>query len=198
MKLSDLKTSKFLKKEDVTPPVRVTISGFEKFNVAMEGAEPDNKWGMHLKELEKPLIINQTNGQILSAITGSEDSEDWVGLTIELYNDPNIFFGGKMTGGIRVRPVEAQPKAAPKSTIDTSAADDLVEYGRLPKPTIIEQGLLKKICAEGFGDPKCGIKNRLVLWKYINLDRWPQSEEEAQSLISQIKLAGGDLSDIPF
>jgi hypothetical protein len=121
MRLSDLKKSKFLKKEDVTPPVLVTISGCEEVNVAKEGVEPEMRWAMNFKELEKPLILNSTNGQIIAAISGSEESDDWIGKKIVLYNDPNIFFGGKMTGGIRVRPPkQARPTT---QTIDQAKKD---------------------------------------------------------------------------
>ena len=76
-------------------------------NVAKEGAEPENKFALHFDELEKPLVLNSTNGQIIAAITGSQESDGWAGKKIVLYNDPNSSFGGKLTGGIRCRAPKA-------------------------------------------------------------------------------------------
>lgn len=122
MNVNDLKKSKFLKKEDVTPPVLVTIAGCEEVNVAKEGVEPEMRWALHLKEMDKPLILNSTNGQIIAAISGSEESDDWIGKKIVLYNDPNIFFGGKMTGGIRVR-APKQKTATQTQTVEQARKD---------------------------------------------------------------------------
>ncbi len=101
--INDLKQSKFLTKADVTPPVLVTIRGYELVNVAKEGATPEDKYVLHFNELEKPLVLNSTNGQIIAKFTGSEDFDGWIGKHAVLYFDPNVSFGGKLTGGIRVR-----------------------------------------------------------------------------------------------
>lgn len=105
MNLSDLKQSKFLKKEDVGQGVLVTISAVGQQNVAQEGAEPDMKATLHFHELDKPLVLNSTNGQIIAKITGKDEDIErtWVGAQIVLYNDPNVSYAGKLTGGIRVR-----------------------------------------------------------------------------------------------
>lgn len=105
MNLSDLKTSKFLKKEDVGTGILVTIHTVSQENVAMEGAEPEYRAALHFNELEKPMILNPTNGQIIAKIAGvDEDIENkWRGTCIVLYNDPNVSFRGRLVGGIRVR-----------------------------------------------------------------------------------------------
>lgn len=113
--IHDLKKSSFLTKMDVTPPILVTIRGYEQVNVAKEGAPPDEKYALNFNECEKPMVLNSTNGQIIASITGSEDFSDWIGKQIVLYNDPNISFGGKLTGGIRARAPRNQPKPAPAS-----------------------------------------------------------------------------------
>ena len=105
MNLSDLKTSKFLRKEDIGDGVLVTIKSLTRENVAVEGAEPDLKVAVHFEELDKPLVLNSTNGQLLAKITGkSENLEiEWIGHRIVLFSDPNITFQGRLVGGIRVR-----------------------------------------------------------------------------------------------
>lgn len=101
--VNDLKSSKFLTKNDVEPAVLVTIKSYEEMNVAMENQAPEMKWCLIFDELEKPLVLNMTNGQLIAAITGSENFDRWLGKKIVLYNDKTVMFAGKMTGGIRVR-----------------------------------------------------------------------------------------------
>ena len=50
--INDLKQSKFLTKHEVNPPILVTIRGYEQFNVAVQGAEPDMKWALKFDEVE--------------------------------------------------------------------------------------------------------------------------------------------------
>lgn len=114
MHINQLKQSKYLKRSDVTKPVLVTIQSFSEENVAMEGKPPEMRWAMHFKELPKPMIVNSTNAQIIAGFLGSEETDDWVGKKVVLYDDPNITFGGKLVGGIRVRQPKNQPKPAPK------------------------------------------------------------------------------------
>ena len=104
--VNDLKSSKFLTKNDVEPDVLVTIKSYEQMNVAMESQAPEEKWCLYFKELDKPLVLNMTNGMLVAAITGSEDFKDWIGKQVMLYNDKTVMFAGKLTGGIRVRAIK--------------------------------------------------------------------------------------------
>lgn len=117
MHISQLKNSNFLKKEDCESPVLVTISTVGQENVAKEGAPPDMKWAVHFDELDKPMILNSTNGQIIAKITGSEESDEWSGQQIVLYNDPNVSFQGKLIGGIRVRAPKSKGAAKPEKAV---------------------------------------------------------------------------------
>ena len=101
--VNDLKKSNFLTQHDVERPMLLTITGYEEHNVARDGAEPEMRWALNFKEIEKPLILNSTNGQIIAAIAGSGDFDKWKGYKIVVYQDENIFFGGRRVGGIRVR-----------------------------------------------------------------------------------------------
>jgi len=109
--INDLKSSKFLKKEDVGEGILLTIRALTQENVAKEGVEPEMKYTLHFEEVDKPLVLNSTNGQIIAQFTGiSENIETgWIGKQVVLYTDPNITFQGKLVGGIRVRaPKNAQ------------------------------------------------------------------------------------------
>ena len=123
MNVNDLKSSKFLSKADVEPPVLVTIVSCEEMNVALESQAPELKWTLNFKELDKPLVLNVTNGQLLAAITGSEESEDWIGKTVVLYNDKTVSYAGEITGGIRIR----ASKVEPQLTKEEQAAQDVRE-----------------------------------------------------------------------
>jgi hypothetical protein len=101
--IAELKESKFLRKEDAGAGILVTIRGVHQANVAKEGAPEEMRWVMLFDETEKPLVLNSTNGQILAQITGSPESDDWTGTQVVLYHDPNVSFGGKLVGGIRIR-----------------------------------------------------------------------------------------------
>jgi len=116
MNISQLKESKFLKKEDVGPGMLLTIASVSQENVAKEGAEQELKWVLHFQESEKPMVLNSTNGQLIAKITGSDETDDWQGHKVVLYEDPNISFAGKIVGGIRVRAPRGPAKAMPNST----------------------------------------------------------------------------------
>lgn len=125
MHISSLKNSNFLKKEDCDPPILVTISSVSQENVAKEGAPAEMKWCLHLEEAEKPMVLNSTNGQLIAKITGSEETEDWTGKQIVLYHDPNVSFGGKLIGGIRVRAPKKGAKVAPTAAAAEPDDDEI-------------------------------------------------------------------------
>ncbi len=102
-KVSEMLSSKYLKKEDVNDGVLATVANIKKINVAMENESPEYKFCMSFDEMDKPLVLNTTNIQLCALAFESDDTDDWVGKKIVLYNDPNVSYAGKITGGIRVR-----------------------------------------------------------------------------------------------
>jgi hypothetical protein len=114
MLISTMKPSKYVKKEDVGDGLIVTIANMTNDNVAMDNQPAEMKWVMHFKEDINPLVMNWTNLQLCAQACGSEDTDDWVGKQIVLWNDPNVSFAGKMTGGVRIRSAQqTAPTAAP-------------------------------------------------------------------------------------
>lgn len=111
MNINDLKESKYLKKTDVDPAVLVTVSGTSQENLALQGQPDEHKWVLHFKENIKPLVLNVTNAEIIAEFIGSEETDDWIGKQVVLYNDPNIMFQGKRTGGIRARAPKQKAEA---------------------------------------------------------------------------------------
>jgi len=131
MNVNQLKQSKFLTRADVGRGILVTIHGdVYQENVAKEGAPEELRYCIGFHECEKPMVLNSTNGQMIAKITGSEESEKWNGFKIVLYDDPNVSFGGKLVGGIRVRaPKQAVAKPAPpppaKPEVTETPEDDV-------------------------------------------------------------------------
>lgn len=132
--ISVLKKSNFLTRADVGQGVLATIKEVFEHNVAKEGAPEELRWCMSFEELEKPLVLNMTNGAIIAAITKSENTDDWPGHRVVLYDDPSVSFGGKLVGGIRVRAPRGQAakaiKAAPKAKpapVEPPVDEDLPE-----------------------------------------------------------------------
>lgn len=133
--VNDLKSSKFLTKNDVEPDALVTITGYKQMNVAMESDSPDEKYTLTFKEFEKPLVLNITNGKTIAAIVGSEDFDDWIGKEVVLYNDKTVMFAGELTGGIRVRARRdnPEPRNLPEPHPDITNPDYVGDDP--PKPT---------------------------------------------------------------
>lgn len=125
-KISEMKESKFLKQGDVGNGALMTVSGCEKHNVAMAGADPEMKWCLEFNETDKPLVLNMTNMQLCARVFGSEDTDDWMGKRIVLYTDPNVLYGDKMVGGIRVR--APKPGAKVPEPVDNTPEDDAIPF----------------------------------------------------------------------
>jgi len=123
--ISVLKESNFIKKEDCEPPILVTIERVAQENVAKEGAPQELKWCIHFREVDKPMVLNSTNGQIIAQITGSPETDNWTGKQVVLYHDPSVSFGGKLVGGIRCRAPRAGTPARPAAQPAMQAEPDV-------------------------------------------------------------------------
>jgi len=127
MNLSDIKKSGFLKKEDVGTGALLTIASIKKENVAKDGAPEEFKVVAYFAESEKGMVLNSTNAQMIAKLTGVENQIDtgWVGFQIVLYDDPNVSYAGKITGGIRIRaPKQGMKKIAVSEAPSTPVAED--------------------------------------------------------------------------
>lgn len=78
--------------------------GIDHVEVKMIAGE--EKLVMHLVDTELPLALGTEQIEQLIDITGTDDTDDWRGLVIQLYVDENVRFQGKRVGGIRIQPVE--------------------------------------------------------------------------------------------
>ena len=120
-----ISTGKYLKREDVTEDgTSHKIVSCSQQQLSMGDGQSETKWVLALAEL-KPLILNATNIRRLVAAFGTQETDDWVGRSIVVYDDPEIEFGGKIVGGVRLKAVPkkaAKPKAAPVADDDDESA----------------------------------------------------------------------------
>lgn len=115
MKIGQMMGGKYLKKDDCDPLLLLTIKEFVEENVAGSDQPEERKWVMRFSDSEKGLVMNTTNLQLAAIAFGSQDTDDWIGRQIVCFNDPSVSFGGKVTGGVRVR--APKKKAASKPVV---------------------------------------------------------------------------------
>ena len=101
MKTGSMKQSKFLTKDDAGTGLLATIKDLTEENVEQEGKPEKMKWVLHFDEC-KPLVLNATNIASIERALGSDETDNWMGKKIVLFNDENVSFGGEITGGVRV------------------------------------------------------------------------------------------------
>lgn len=112
MKVSQMVTSKYLRKEDFQDQDQVcTIKALKLENVGREDA-PEERWCMYFRERDKAMVLNVTTIRVLEGAFGDE-SDDWVGKKVMVYVDPNVSFQGRVVGGLRLRPPKKQAAPAP-------------------------------------------------------------------------------------
>ena len=103
MRIGELKDSKYLKKEDVGTGKLLTVKELKQENVAGDNQPEEIKAVLYFNEVAKGMVMNWTNLQLAAKACGSEETDEWTGKQVVLYEDPNVSFGGKLVGGIRIR-----------------------------------------------------------------------------------------------
>jgi len=109
-------SSTYLKADEVKDePKTFTIDSVEPAET------PDGKPALQLIFVGgKKFTLNKTNGAILAGSYG-DDTDTWIGRKIVVTFDPNVMYGTKRTGGIRVKALGikvASLLAASKVTVD--------------------------------------------------------------------------------
>lgn len=115
-------TSNYLAKEDVgTVGKNLTISGFTRETVG-KGQDADERAVVQFKEDVKPMVLNKTNKNRIKHYLQATDSNDVIGKVINVFNDPDIEFGGEIVGGLRIRGAQEIP--APNAAPSTDFLDE--------------------------------------------------------------------------
>ncbi len=102
MKRSQAFTGNYLKQEDAPHPFVATV-GSVQMETLGQGADAETKPVLHFTDSHiKPMVLNFGNWTIIESAYG-EDSDMWTGKPVEVYVDPNVMFGSKKVGGLRLR-----------------------------------------------------------------------------------------------
>lgn len=120
-KIGQMMESKYLKQSDVEDDTIVTVKKVGQANIAKEDSPPDVKWLIRFEEFDKPMVLNHTNISLLGNFLG-DDTDDWIGGKVIVYNDESIQFQGKITGGLRFKRIKAS-KAPTKPVEDFESED---------------------------------------------------------------------------
>jgi hypothetical protein len=120
--------SKFLTKDDAGEDGLVlTIKGFRMESIKGDEGDED-KMVLHFMENVKPMVLNRTNAQLVGVATGCRVAGDAKGKQIVVYNDPTVSFGGKITGGLRIKKIAGAPRPAPTASQYPDEPDDDIGF----------------------------------------------------------------------
>lgn len=106
--------SKYLRKDDVGEDGMVlTIKGFRYESIKNDDGEED-KTIMYFVEDVKPMVLNKTNASLIPVVTGARTAGEAKGKKIVVYCDPTVSYGGRVTGGLRIKKIPGAPRQAPR------------------------------------------------------------------------------------
>jgi len=110
--------SQYLAKGDVGEEGMVlTIKGFRREMVKGDDGD-EEKTVLHFVEAVKPMILNRTNSQVIGTVTGAKTAGEAKGKQILVFNDVTITFGGRVTGGLRIKKAPPQTASQPNNDPD--------------------------------------------------------------------------------
>lgn len=80
-----------------------------------EGGRKTKKPMAYFRGIERPLALNATNCKTIAAITGSPDTDKWIGQWVTLYVSQVQSPKGETVDAIRIRPKAPAPPAGAKT-----------------------------------------------------------------------------------
>lgn len=97
--------SNYLKKEDVgTGGRNLTIASFDQEEIGQDG-EKELKLIVRWQQQDYlPMVVNKENASRLKMTLKTDDTDQMIGKTVNVYHDEFVSFGGKQVGGLRIRP----------------------------------------------------------------------------------------------
>jgi hypothetical protein len=119
------KNSRFLTQADVENEPVVTYVETSDLDLAMPGEKRKERPCTKFKELDKRLVTNVTNFEAIAGIAGTDEMDQWPGVQVQLYWDPDVAFRGKVTGGIRIRAPRAKPAQEKPVLMPTTVPDEI-------------------------------------------------------------------------
>jgi hypothetical protein len=115
VKRSDYRSeSQYLTRADLQGrPFRLKVRAINEQPI---GEEQKVKPVLWFEKTEKGMVLSAQINLDTMEIAFGDDMDNWIGKTIEIYDDPNVSFRGKRTGGIRIRIVQPSPVSPPPAT----------------------------------------------------------------------------------
>jgi hypothetical protein len=116
--------SPYLSAADIVDPVVLTVRRVvlekdktkktqDHFNTAYwEEAE------LRPGEKLKPMILNSTNSKAMAILSGSKWIDDWAGLSVTVFVDPNVRFGKETVEGLRISKATERPQGADPAMVE--------------------------------------------------------------------------------
>lgn len=131
MKASKFFSGSYLKAIDLQRPVTVTIERVVEEQVGEEGKQ-EPRLILYFRGKQKGLCLNKTNFETLLALTGHDETDRWIGITVQLFNDMSVTFNNSR-GGIRIR--NADQIMGPRATAPASTPKEAF----VPPPAAAEE-----------------------------------------------------------
>jgi len=98
MNINSAFPSDYLRASDIPPGRRVTVT-IEGVSIIKIG--DDQRPVVHFQGKQKGLVLNKTNANMIIEITGSDETDEWIGKSICLYST-KVDFQGRRVDALRV------------------------------------------------------------------------------------------------
>jgi hypothetical protein len=111
----------------------------QMLNVTKEavGEMLEEKFALHFNGGFKPLLMNRTNIRIINSLYGP-NTAGWIGKTVNVYNDPTVSYGGRVTGGVRVRMATAGQQQRWQAPQPQATAQEYMQASGGPFPGLAD------------------------------------------------------------
>jgi hypothetical protein len=121
----DMIQSKYVAKGDFEDEQTCTIRGVKEENLAKADQPDEMRWVLYFRDAPVPkgMVMNVTTIRVLEQAFGG-DTDDWVNKKVIVYVDPNVSFGGKVVGGLRLRIPKQKAAPAPSNAAPQRADGD--------------------------------------------------------------------------
>lgn len=151
MKLNEAFPSRYLNAADAKPPRTVTMAGIRQEEV---GQQKDLKWVLYLHNEPKGIVLGKTIWAQIAYVTGSDDTDGWMGKQIEIYQELVRNPQGQMVPGLRVRAPQqyAQTQPAPQ-VVPPHMQPGYAPAQQSPRPGAVMQGLVHDEVIPDPGEP---------------------------------------------
>jgi hypothetical protein len=151
MRKSEVFPSRFLKAADLKNG-RLTVEISEVVKESIVDGEDDQPV-VYFEGQPKGLVLNVTNWNMLEELSGSDESDDWVGLRIVLYVT-KVDFQGRRVPAIRIEPAPSKSSAGNGGTGGARAQKPLPLADKADEPDCGENDPDTEPDAEGFPEKK--------------------------------------------